>query len=141
MSPVDQAKSGAVDPNHPSSRSSSALPLSDRANVSKDQYNSLPNRRARPKYDNPFKDAPHEHVAHALPLRKCQRACFREHDLWQRMGMNHHHPVSCAVCDGYDPPGDDFMACLWCEMHVCGRCYSAFVRHGVTALTERQHKR
>jgi hypothetical protein len=138
--PSDQAKSGAVDVNHPFARSSPSLPLSDKTNLSMDQSNSLPSRKLRPNLSNPFKDAPQEHVAHALPLRRSQKTCFRNHDLWQRMGSNYRHAVACAVCDGYEAPGDDFMTCLWCELHVCGKCYSAFVSSGMAAMMERQPK-
>ncbi|KAK6001463.1 hypothetical protein QM012_002794 [Aureobasidium pullulans] len=139
--PVEQAKSGATDPKQSFARSSPSLPLCDKMNLKHDQSNSLPNRKLHSYIKQPFKDAPQEHVAHALPLRISQKTCYRDHDLWQRMGSNYKHPVACAICDGYEPPGDDFMTCLWCEVHVCGRCHAAFVSNGVTAMMGRQQKR
>ncbi|KAH0298471.1 hypothetical protein KCU71_g12882, partial [Aureobasidium melanogenum] len=115
--PVDQAKSGATNPAQAFARSSPSLSLSDKTNKKPDQTNSLPSRKLHSKLNHPFKDAPQEHVAHALPLRTSQKACYRDHDLWQRMGCNYKHPVACAICDGYEPPGDDFMTCVWCEVH------------------------
>ncbi|THW89903.1 hypothetical protein D6D18_06839 [Aureobasidium pullulans] len=138
--PIGQAKPGAKDANHLFAHSSPSLPLSDRTNVSNDQSKSLPSRNLRPDFDQPFKEAPQEHVAHALPLRTSQKTCYRDHDIWQRMGSNYKHPVACAICDGYEAPGDDFMTCLWCEVHVCGHCYSTFVSGGVTAMMERQQQ-
>ncbi|KAG9694093.1 hypothetical protein KCU95_g13588, partial [Aureobasidium melanogenum] len=114
--PVDQAKSGATNPTQAFARSSPSLPLSDKTNLKPDQSNSLPSRKLQSTFSRPFKDAPQEHVAHALPLRTSQKTCYRDHDLWQRMGSNYKHPVACAICDGYEPPGDDFMTCLWCEV-------------------------
>ncbi|KAI4850379.1 hypothetical protein E4T44_02781 [Aureobasidium sp. EXF-8845] len=136
--PVDQAKSGATNLTHPFAHSSPALPLSDKTNLIPDHSNSLPKLQSHSHH--PFKEAPQQHVAHALPLRTSQRTCYRGHDLWQRMGSNYKHPVACAVCDGYEPPGDDFMTCLWCEIHVCGQCYTAFVSDGITAMMARQQK-
>jgi hypothetical protein len=137
--PLDQARSGATNHAQPFAHSSPSLPLSDKTNLTPDQSNSLPKLQPHP--NHPFKEAPQEHVAHALPLRTSQKTCYRDHDIWQRMGSNYKHPVACAICDGYEPPGDDFMTCLWCEVHVCGRCYAAFVSNGVTAMMARQHKR
>ncbi|KAH0292868.1 hypothetical protein M436DRAFT_69557 [Aureobasidium namibiae CBS 147.97] len=135
--PVDQANPGAKD--SILAQISPALPLSDKTNHPPDHSASLP--KLPHTHNHPFKDAPQEHVAHALPLRTSQKTCYREHDIWQRMGSNYKHPVACAICDGYEPPGDDFMTCLWCEIHVCGRCYAAFVANGVTAMMARQQKR
>lgn len=139
--PVDQAKSGATNPTQAFARSSPSLPLSEKTNLKPDQSNSLSSRKLQSTFSRPFKDAPQEHVAHALPLRTSQKTCYRDHDLWQRMGSNYKHPVACAICDEYEPPGDDFMTCLWCEVHVCGRCHAAFVSNGVTAMLGRQQKR
>ncbi|KAI5197611.1 hypothetical protein E4T39_07210 [Aureobasidium subglaciale] len=138
--PIRQARSGATDTSQAFAQSSPSLPLSDKTNLALDQSNSLPNRKLRPNLDGPFKDAPQEHVAHALPLRASQRTCYRDHDIWQRMGSNYKHPVACTICDGYEAPGDDFMTCLWCEVHVCGKCYLEFVGNGVTGMMKRQQK-
>ncbi|KAI5249121.1 hypothetical protein E4T42_05431 [Aureobasidium subglaciale] len=138
--PIRQARSGATDSSQSFAQSSPSLPLSDKTNLALDQSNSLPNRKLRPNLDRPFKDAPQEHVAHALPLRASQRTCYRDHDIWQRMGSNYKHPVACSICDGYDAPGDDFMTCLWCEVHVCGKCYLEFMSNGVMGMMERQQR-
>ncbi|CAD0094184.1 unnamed protein product [Aureobasidium vineae] len=139
--PIDQARLGATDPTQSFAHSSPSLPMSDRTKFMRDQSNSLPSRKLQIKPNQPFKDAPQEHVAHALPLRTSQKTCYREHDIWQRMGSNYRYPVTCAICDGYEPPGDDFMTCLWCEVHVCGQCYAAFVKNGLAGMMERQRKR
>ncbi|KAG9793746.1 hypothetical protein KCU95_g4732, partial [Aureobasidium melanogenum] len=129
--PVDQAKPGATNPAQAFARSSPSLPLSDKTNKKPDQTNSLPSRKLHSNLNHAFKDAPQEHVAHALPLRTSQKTCYRDHDLWQRMGSNCKHPVACAICDGYEPPGDDFMTCVWCEVHqgVKALVYCPLRRH------------
>lgn len=137
--PIDQASSGAKDSIQPLAQSSPALTITDKTSLTPDHSSSLP--KPQPNHNHPFKDAPQEHVAHALPLRTSQKTCYRKHDIWQRMGSNYKHPVACAICDGYEPPGDDFMTCLWCEVHVCGQCYAAFVSNGVTAMMARQQKK
>ncbi|KAI4727957.1 hypothetical protein E4T49_04312 [Aureobasidium sp. EXF-10728] len=139
--PVDQARSGATDPTQSFASSAPSLPMSDKTNLAHDQTKPLPSRKTPLKPSQPFKDAPQEHVAHALPLRTSQKTCYREHDIWQRMGSNYRYPVACAICDGYEPPGDDFMTCLWCEVHVCGQCHSAFVKNGLAGMMERQQQR
>ncbi|CAD0112579.1 unnamed protein product [Aureobasidium uvarum] len=138
--PVDQARSGATNPTQSFAHSSPSLPMSDKANPTPDHSTSLPIHRMPLRLSQPFKDAPQEHVAHALPLRTSQTTCYREHDIWQRMGSNYRYPVACTICDGYEPPGDDFMTCLWCEVHVCGQCYAAFVKNGLAGMMERKQR-
>lgn len=97
-----------------------------------------------------FKDGLFSHVAHAMPLKRSQMECFRNHKAWHAAAKPRHnlvHPVACAICDGYGTPldgyemaGDDFKRCDWCWMIVCGKCHQGFVKGGMVGMTMRQNK-
>lgn len=80
-------------------------------------------------------------VAHALPLRPSQLKCVHNHDKWHAVakpGKYQVHPVACAVCDGYEAPGDDFNRCHWCWLIACGDCQKALAMGRVSGMMERQ---